>query len=81
LPVQLLRTVRISHRLFNGLQKVSGKQGGRADVHCRTELDEDNLQIHNATKRRKIYKSNSSSKSDAHVESGNSTDRHLLGEA
>jgi len=40
------------------------------------------LQIHNATKRRQIYKSNSSfSKSDAYIESGDSTDRHLLGKA
>jgi len=31
LPVELLMTIRISHRLFNGLQKVSGKHGGSAD--------------------------------------------------
>jgi len=41
-----------------------------------------NLQIHNATKRRQTYKSNSSfSKSDDYVESGNSKDRHSLGKA
>jgi len=28
---ELLMTIRISHRLFNGLQKVSRKHGGSAD--------------------------------------------------
>jgi len=31
LHVELLMTIRISHRLSNGLQKVSGKHGRSAD--------------------------------------------------
>jgi len=31
LPGELLMTIRIGHRLFNGLQEVSGKHGVSAD--------------------------------------------------
>jgi len=31
LPGELLMTIRIGHRLLNGLQEVSGKHGGGAD--------------------------------------------------
>jgi len=31
LPGELLVTIRIVHRLLNGLQEVSGKHGGNAD--------------------------------------------------